>query len=337
MRLGSNPNKQVDQEEQSNYLHQVIVPVYIPNEEGYFVDALKILKICIDSLCNTVHDRTYITVVNNGSCSKVVHYLDSLFSEKKIHELIQTDNIGKINAVFKGLAGNNIPLVTITDADVLFLSDWQTETMNIFCHIPKAGVVGIVPQFKMYTTLSGNTLFDNLFSKKLKFLPLKNPDAIVHFYDSIGWGRDYNQDYLKLGLGLENDVVKCFIGAGHFVATYKKDIFDEIVTFIGGKKVAGIGEAYIDTKGLKKDYWRLSTQGNHAYHMGNVYEDWMVAPPKKDTLSNYSNIHFAKRKKMNKIIFFIKNRIIKKLISMRWLLKLFFKWKKLPKEMIEKY
>lgn len=337
MRLGSNPNKQVDQEEQSNYLHQVIVPVYIPNEEGYFVDALKILKICIDSLCNTVHDRTYITVVNNGSCANVVHYLDSLFSEKKIHELIHTDNIGKINAVFKGLSGNNIPLVTITDADVLFLSDWQTETMNIFCNIPKAGVVGIVPQFKMFTALSGNTLFDNLFTNRLQFLPLKNPKGMIRFYDSIGWGRDYNQDYLKLGLGLKFDTVQCLVGAGHFVATYKKDIFDEIVTFIGGKKVAGIGEAYIDTKGLKKDYWRLSTQGNHAYHMGNVFEEWMVAPLKKDTLPNYSNIHFGKRKKMNRIAFFIKNRIIKKLISMRWLLKLFFKWKKLPKEMIETY
>ena len=95
MRLGSNPNKQVEQE-QSQYLHQVIVPVYIPNEEGYFVDALQILKICLDSLFNTVHDRTYITLVNNGSCENVVRYLDSLFLEKKIHELIHTDNIGKL-------------------------------------------------------------------------------------------------------------------------------------------------------------------------------------------------------------------------------------------------
>lgn len=336
MRLGSNPNKQVEQE-QSKFLHQVIVPVYIPNEEGYFVDALRILKICLDSLLNTVHDRTYITVVNNGSCENVVRYLDSLFSDKKIQELIHTDSIGKINAVFKGLAGNNIPLVTITDADVLFLSDWQTETMNIFCNVPKAGVVGIVPQFKMYTTLSGNTLLDNLFNKRLQFLPIKNPEGIIHFYDSIGWGREYNQDYLKLGLGLEYDAVKCFVGAGHFVATYKKDIFEEIVSFIGGKKVAGIGEAYIDTKGLKKDYWRLTTQGNYAYHMGNVYEEWMNVPQKQTTFLNYSNIYFTKRKKMNPMVYFVKNRIIKKLISIKWVLKLFFKWKKLPKEMIEKY
>lgn len=336
MRLGSNPNKSIDQE-QSQYIHQIIVPVYIPNEEGYFVDALKILKICLESLFNTVHDRTYITVVNNGSCENAVRYLDTLFLEKKIHELTHTDSIGKINAVFKGLSGNNIELVTITDADVLFLNDWQAETINIFREIPKAGVVGIVPQLQMYKSKSGNTIFDNLFKSRLQFIPVTNPEGIIHFYESIGWGRDYNQDYLKLGLGLNYDTAKCFVGAGHFVATYKKDIFEEIVSFIGGKKVAGIGEDYIDGKALEKDYWRLTTQGNYAFHMGNVYEDWMQTPPKNTAEVDLSNFNFVKRKKINPILYFVKNRLIKKLLSIRWVLKLFFKWKRLPKEMMEKY
>ena len=84
MRIGSNPNKEIHQE-QSVFLHQIIVPVYIPNEEGYFIDALKILKICLNSLCNTVHDKTYITVVNNGSCENVVRYLNALFLEKNMY------------------------------------------------------------------------------------------------------------------------------------------------------------------------------------------------------------------------------------------------------------
>lgn len=336
MRLGSNPNKEINQE-QSRFLHQIIIPVYIPNEEGYFGDALKILTICLESLFNTIHDRTYITVVNNGSCENVVRYLDTLFTEKKIHELTHTDSIGKINAVFKGLSGNNIELVTITDADVLFLSDWQSETMNIFSNIPKSGVVGIVPQLQMYKSKSGNTIFDNLLNNRLRFLPVTNPDGIIHFYESIGWGRDYNQDYLKLGLGLEFGTTRCFVGAGHFVATYKKDIFEELVSFMGGKKVAGIGEDYIDGKALEKDYWRLTTQGNFAYHMGNIYEDWMIAPPKKASLNNYATIHFTKREKINPVFYFLKNKIIKKLITYKWILKLFFKWKKLPKEMVDKY
>ena len=82
MRQGSNPNKEINNEG-SFFIHQIIVPVYIPNEEDYFKDALKILKTCLNSLFNTIHDRTYITIVNNGSCESVVNYLDKLFSDKK--------------------------------------------------------------------------------------------------------------------------------------------------------------------------------------------------------------------------------------------------------------
>lgn len=336
MRIGSNPNKEINIE-QSEFIHQIIVPVYIPNEEGYFVDAFKILQLCLNSLFDTTHERTYITVVNNGSCQNVVNYLDELFLEKKIKELIHTDNVGKINAVLKGLSGNNIELVTITDADVLFLADWQSETTKIFVEIPKAGVVGIVPQIKLYTSNCGNVIFDNLFNNHLKFIEVKNPDGFIHFYDSIDWGRGYNPDYLKLGLGLEYETVKCFIGAGHFVATYKKDIFEELRSYIGGKKVAGIGEAYIDNKALEKGYWRLTTQDNYAYHMGNVYEDWMDQHSSKKITVIDTKFNFAKRKKVGAISYFVKNRLIKKLISIKWLMKLFFKWKKLPIEMILKY
>lgn len=336
MRVGSNPNKEVNNEKESFFIHQIIIPVYIPNEEDYFRDGLKILKICLNSLFNTIHNKTFITVVNNGSCNNVVTYLDELFKQKKINELIHTDNIGKINAVFKGLSGNNIELVTLADADVLFLADWQTETMKIFNEIPKAGVVGIVPQIRLYTYKGGNVIFDNFFSKRLKFIPVINKEALLHFHESIMWG-EFNKDYLELGLGLEYEKVKCFIGAGHFVATYKKDIFEELKTFIGGKKAAGIGEEYIDDKALQKDYWRLTTHDNYAYHMGNIYEEWMDVTIKKNEHEAYSNFNFSKRKKINKISYFIKNKLVKQLIARRLSAKLFLKWTNLPKEMIDNY
>ncbi len=336
MRIGDNPNKNIDLEK-SAYNHQIIVPVYIPNEEDYFKDALKILKICLNSLFNTVSDTTFISVVNNGCCENVVAYLNTLFLEKKIKELIHTDSIGKINAVLKGLNGNNIELVTITDADVIFLPDWQSETHKIFTTIPQAGVVGIVPQIKMYKTNCGNVIFDNLWNKNLKFISVKNPDALMHFYKSIGWGTSYNQDYLKVGLGLEYDSLKCFVGSGHFVATYKKDIFEEMVTFIGGKKAAGIGEEYIDRKSLEKGYWRLTTHDNYAYHMGNAYEEWMDNISENTGAINTSNFNFSNRKKVSAFSYFIKNRFLARLISKKGTEKIFLKWKKLPNSMIQEY
>ena len=49
MRIGSNPNihKSIAL---ATFSHRVIIPVYIPNAEGYFADAFSVFKICIQSL-----------------------------------------------------------------------------------------------------------------------------------------------------------------------------------------------------------------------------------------------------------------------------------------------
>ncbi len=77
MRVGHNPHKDKIQDA-SDYWHQVIIPVYIPNHEGYFKDSFAILKLCLQSLLSTVHTKTYISIVNNGSCDLIVDYLNSL-------------------------------------------------------------------------------------------------------------------------------------------------------------------------------------------------------------------------------------------------------------------
>src|SRR6476620_10760870 len=149
MRLGLNPHKDVPHDA-PKYLHQVILPVYIPELAGYFSKSAEILQLCLESLFNTTHNNTFITVVNNGSCREIVEYLSELLEAGKIHELIHTENIGKLNAIIKGLVGNNIELVTICDADTLFVPGWQEETVTIFNKIPRAGVVGLVPQMKTF-------------------------------------------------------------------------------------------------------------------------------------------------------------------------------------------
>lgn len=336
MRVGYNPHKDKVQES-LDYLHQVIVPVYIPSEEGYFKDSFVILKLCLESLLATVHAKTFISIVNNGSCVIVVDYLNDLFERKKIQELIHTENIGKLNAILKGLAGNDIELVTISDSDVLFLPNWQKETVKVFATVPQAGVVGIVPQFKMYESNCGNVLFDTLYNSKLQFVPVKNKDALIRFYDSLGWDRNYNQDYLAYNLALEiNSELSVLIGSGHFVATYKKDIFDTIITYIG-YKMGGNSEGYLDRLPLEKDYWRLTTADNHGYHLGNTIENWMTVSIDSNGAEANLNYGFPKNKRSNPFLYWIKNRLFAKFISIKILVKLFLKWKKLPEQMIQKY
>lgn len=336
MRVGYNPHKDKVQES-SDYIHQVIIPVYIPNEEGYFKDSFAILKLCLESLLATVHAKTFISIVNNGSCVSVVDYLNDMFQKQKIQELIHTENIGKLNAVLKGLAGNDIELVTISDSDVLFLPNWQKETVKVFAAVPKAGVVGIVPQFKMHESNCGNVLFDTLFNSKLRFVPVKNKEALIRFYDSLGWDRNYNPDYLAYNLALKiNPELSVLLGSGHFVATYKKDIFDTIITYIG-YKMGGNSEGYLDRLPLEKDYWRVTTQDNYAYHLGNTIEGWMTVSTVSNGAEGNLNYGFPKNKRLNPFLYWIKNRLFAKFISIKFLVKLFLKWKKLPEQMIQKY
>jgi hypothetical protein len=334
MRVGFNPHKDEPQQD-SEFTHQIIIPVYIPNQEGYFKDSFAILKLCLESLFATIHKKTFITIANNGSDTSIAQYLDTLLQQNKIQELIHTENIGKLNAILKGLAGNRIELVTISDSDVLFLPNWQVETVKVFQHVPNAGVVGIVPQFKMYESNCGNVIFDNLFNRRLKFFEVKNKEALIQFYDSLGWERNYNQDYLKYNLGLEiNSDFKVLIGSGHFVATYKKDIFEEIVSYIGFK-MGGTSEGYLDKLPLKKNYWRLTTEDNYAYHLGNTLEDWMLVSDATHTEIPYSG--FNKNIKLNPVLYFIKNRVFVKFISIKWIMRLFLRYKKIPKQLIRKY
>lgn len=336
MRVGYNPYKDKPQE-QSTYIHQIVIPVFIPNQEGYFKDSFKILQRCLQSVIATSHSRTFITAVNNGSDEKVVDYLDQLRNEGQIHELIHTHNIGKLNAILKGLAGNDIELVTIADCDVLFLSDWQRETVKVFESFPKAGVVGIVPQYLTFMSCCDHMIFSMFFDKRLKWIPVKNPDALRLFYKSIGWDDNSNPDYLNISLGMElENGLRAYVGSGHFVATYKKQMFDEMTSYIG-YKMGGNSETYLDKIPLRKGYWRLTTYDNHAYHMGNVYEEWMdhVTFDTDQTAAFPSG--FPVMPNSSRALFFLHTKVYKKLFKSRKMRKFFYWWKNMPKPMIPNY
>lgn len=273
MRKGYNPNKD-SLLSASSYTHQVVVPVYIPDFEGYFAKSFSVFKTCIRSLSQTTHSRTFISVVNNGSCVEVRDYLNKLFKEGTIHEVIHTENIGKVNAILKALVGNDIGLITITDADVLFLPEWQKKTYTLFNALPKAGIVGLIPQFKMYETNCDCLLADRLLSKNLRFAEVRDSESMRQFYNSIGWKPNYNPHYLEYALGLFENNVEAYAGNGHVVATYRKDIFDVVRTF-SGYKLGGDSEQYLDEAAARKGYWNLTTYDNLAYHMGNEPEEWM--------------------------------------------------------------
>lgn len=275
MRSGFNPNK--DQlQKSSGFTHQVLIPVYIPKHEDYFKDSFEVLKCCLESLEKTVHRSTFITVVNNGSSLKVRAYLDELLAKGKIHELIHSTNIGKINAILKGLSGHDLELVTIADADVFFCSGWQEATYDIFKAFPKAGAVAPLsfPTFLKYYTAP--IWADHWSSGRLNFEPVKDPESLQAFAKSIGNSNFYNDAHLEKQLVLTNGEVKAGVGSGHFVNTYRGALFDPPAGKYSPYQLGGDSETvFVDQPVMDSGLYRLATLNGYALHMGNTLEPWM--------------------------------------------------------------
>lgn len=338
MRIGFNPQK--DKKLAPNdFYHQVVIPVYIPNQEGYFKDSFQILKYCLESLFKTCHNKTYFTVVNNGSCEEVVMHLNKLYSQGKIHEVIHTTSIGKLNAILKGISGQNFPLITITDADVLFLDDWQKATYDVFEAFPKTGVVSPSSNPKMLRYYTSNSIGSLLFSKKLCFTNVKDSKAMKAFAKSIDNATLFKQVHFEKHLTVKNADSSAIIGAGHFVATYRGVCFNALHQRYSEFSLGGDSEeSLLDKPPLMLDLWRLSTEKNFTYHMGNVKEDWMedVLRSLHDNKKN-SALPQLKPIKNTKLGTWFKTEVFARIIFRKPVWCLFLRYKGLSKEEANMY
>ncbi|ESU22181.1 hypothetical protein FEDK69T_21610 [Flavobacterium enshiense DK69] len=338
MRVGFNPQKDKELEENS-FFHQIIIPVYIPNEKDYFRDSLSILKLCVSSLKKTTHNKTFFTIVNNGSCEEVISYLDDLYHKKIINEIIHTSKIGKLNAILKGLGGHNFELVTIADADALFLNGWQNETYEVFKNFPKAGAVSPLPNPKMVRYLTSNILMENIFSKKLFFSNVKNPLALKKFAKSIDNVGLFNEFNLDKYLTVQNNSFKAVVGSGHFVATYRGEIFNTLKKYSGFSMGGDSERVFLDEPTIKNGFWRLSTLDNYVYHMGNTKEDWMeleVESAFYDTKNN-DNFIVVKGIKDKNVVNWLKFKLVPKILFKKGIWQLFLRYKGLSKEEASNY
>lgn len=280
MRIGSNPevkNKDI----KIDAYHRIIIPVYIPNFEGYFSDSLEVFKLCLESLLKTVHSKTRITIFNNNCHLSVKEYIDLKYSESNIIDQVfhSKENLGKINAILAGSKGNLEPLITITDADVLFKSDWQDEVEKVFKGFPKAGIVSPVPSPKAYNIYTANNWFFDLLSGKLFFENVTDKLALERFDNSLGNPHKiYNKTHLEKFLIIKNKKTtsEAVMGCGHFVATLRREVFDKGTNEPAFIKVNnGIEGKFIDLPNENLGFLRLATKKNYAFHMGNTTEKWM--------------------------------------------------------------
>lgn len=280
MRKGINKSKVEPLIEITTY-HRVIVPVYIPNlTEDYYKDGLKILEYCLESLFRTIHKKTRVSIINNGCCDEVVRVLEHFKSKYDTFDQLYDSetNLGKINAVYSVIRANTEPLLTISDADVLFLEGWQENVEEVFKNFPKAGIVSPVPSSIAYENPNASTTLGHaIFNSKFEFSNVIDSSGLIKFQESIS-RLMYRQAHLEQWPVIRNKAnQKAVLGCGHFCATLKRIALEEAPKQPSVFKLGmGAVAEYLDKPINKAGYLRLATEKNLAFHLGNVAENWMV-------------------------------------------------------------
>lgn len=274
MRVGVNPEK-YKQLKNKQYYHRIVIPVFIPNvEELYYSNALQVFKIALKSIIDTIDtERTVITIINNNSCTGVDEVL-AKFSQNIDKYVTYNENKGKVYAVLEEVRGAFEEYVTICDADVLFLKGWESEVFKVFNTFKKAGVVAPLPCQGLAFNNNSAVFFDSFFSNSLNYGQIVGERENKLYIEGLGNtallnrnNRDFHwyekQYYLK------KNNVSAVIGAGHFVATYKSEIFKNENSFPEIKFLNGYEDKFIDILADKNNLYRLSTVKAYAYHIGN--------------------------------------------------------------------
>lgn len=340
MRVGRNPEKS-NIKINTDTIHRIIIPVYLPNlTDPYFKDGLKILKLCITSLLKTIHYKSRISIINNGCCEAVVNYLQSIYNnEPYVDELFNSkQNLGKINAIYSVVKSCLEPIITVTDADVMFLNGWQNATESILDNFPEAGMVSPVPASIAYESgFNNSTIYYALFKGKLEFSKVLNPEGMLNFQRSIDRIM-YNKHHLENYLTVNNGKSKAVLGCGHFVATYRAEVFENAPANVCKDKIGGRSlNDYIDLPNDNSGFLRLATLDNYAYHLGNVIEDWMFDVDKSEIKrSNLKPLAIlSKVKPLKRHQYFI-GKVLHRLCFIKFRTH-FFKFKGLSKEAAQNY
>ena len=172
------------------------------------------------------------------------------------------------------------------------------------------------------------------FSKRLHFSKVENRDALKMFADSVGNAAFYNEIQLQKYLTVSHNQTKAVVGAGHFIATYRGEVFNDLESRFSKYKLGGDSEGkFLDLPVVKRGFWRLSTVDNYTYHMGNSIEDWMYDEvsklEKQEHILDFKLVPYYPNAKW---LYYLKTKLFGKFILNKKMMSYFLIWKGLSKE-----
>jgi hypothetical protein len=273
MRLGTNPNKD-NRGLPAFPMHRIIIPIHIPHHRGYFEHSLEILKLCLESLRLSISGRAAVTLISNGSSPEVVTELRHQYEMGWIDQLLLNQpNRGKVDAIVSVARGAFAELITIADADVMFLPNWLDAIEEIFRVFPECGFASPVPMPGFYHYNTSSVILSNIIQGQLKFQSIVAEDDLERFAQSVG--HDPNHEFRKAQIVIQRGQTIACLGAGHFIASFRENVVSAIPKEPSLEALGSADHKWIDEPSDKLGLWRLSTTQAYAYHLGNTPTEWM--------------------------------------------------------------
>lgn len=278
-RSGSNPFRHVGLDGSAVW-HRVVLPVFVPEDSGYFEQSAEVLDLCLSSLWATCGQETAITVVVNAASRKTFEVIDGHRRSGHIDTLIEfRENAGKVNALMAGVRGSHEPIVTLTDSDVFFLPGWLEATVAVFNAFPMAGAVSALPVPHLRRQCTTATWLGAAVRGRLV------REALASLSDLELYMRDLNSpalirpDQQRRQWGVRNGSAVALIGATHMQCTFRREVFDAAPKERCGTAMGQDSEyRWMDLPADLLGMWRLSLCKAHVRHMGNqLPEDLHIA------------------------------------------------------------
>lgn len=288
MRLGQNPAKSVTDVYVAKPV-TVAVITFIPFLEGYYRQALDVLKVCLASI-QAHTDMPYdLMVFDNASCPEVVDYLVSEKQVGRIQYLMLSEkNVGKVggwNWIFGAAPGEYI---AYSDSDVYYHPNWLSRHMAVFNAFDHVGTVGGLPR-RGRRVFYTNTLeiagdIPGVTFEEGRFIP---DEWIVEHARSLGKLDAVDEDLEKVDYRLSAKGVSAYATATHFQFMVRADVIRPFIPFRNDRPM-GSSVAQFDEAINSNHLLRLAVTERAVRHIGNTLDPEFletVAPPVREAIT----------------------------------------------------
>lgn len=272
MRVGSNPEKANPVLPTKYGAHRVIIPVYIPEEAGYFEKSRLVVEQCLASLIASTERRAAITVVVNAATTPTMKYLESLHARGELDQLIVNHvNRGKVDAVVSAMRASYEPFLTVTDSDVYFYPRWLRSVEEVFAAFPESGFVSAFPCVHLAWHCTSSTVLGALLRGELRRENRVSEADMDLFAHGIGNDGLILASHRRAQWVVKRKGFYACVGASHMQFTMRREVVAAIPAEPALEALSGSTDRrWLDEPVDRAGLWRLSTIKAYVEHIGNV-------------------------------------------------------------------